>query len=303
MLSEFLRFLTKKVKRALFIKQTEKENISILSQSRSPAGAKKPFLEKKIVPRISSQKFYLPFLVSVSFFGLFLVTLSAVSPLQIQQNFQWRKPLVGSIFGLICFLGIIAVFFPSYCSTIFQVDKFMENKKHDLPVKNSKALHKTSTILGLQIIHGHHPSCEGFTAHEFQFGDKTFCTACTGLLLGALLSIFGTTAYFYLGWNIGGNISLFLLLGVSSIGLGLFQYMFFDIQWRVFRLLLNSLFVFGAFLVVACIDAAVNSLVLDFFVIFLSIFWLLTRISLSKHVHKKICQTCNFKCHVYKNES
>jgi hypothetical protein len=301
MLSEFLRFLTEKVKRALFIEQTEKEDISILSQSRGPAGAKKPFLEKKIVPRISSQRFYLSFLVSVSFFGLFLVTLPAISPLQIQQDFQWRKPLVGSVFGLVCFLGIIAVFFPSYCSTIFQVDS-IENRDHAVLTKGDKAFHKTATILGLQIIHGHHPSCEGFTAHEFQFGGRTFCTACIGLLLGALLSIFGTTAYFYLGWNIGGNIGLFLLLGVSSISLGLFQYMFFDIQWRVFRLLLNSLFVFGAFLIIAGIDAAVNSLVLDFFAISLSIFWLITRIFLSKHIHKEICQTCGFKCEVYESE-
>ncbi len=301
MLSEFLRFLTEEIKRTLFIEQTEKEDISILSQSRGPAGAKKPFLEKKIVPKISSQRFYLSFLVSVSFFGLFLVTLPAISPLQIQQDFQWRKPLVGSVFGLVCFLGIIAVFFPSYCSTIFQVDS-IENRDHAVLTKGDKTFHKTATILGLQIIHGHHPSCEGFTAHEFQFGGRTFCTACIGLLLGALLSIFGTTAYFYLGWNIGGNIGLFLLLGVSSISLGLFQYMFFDIQWRVFRLLLNSLFVFGAFLIIAGIDAAVNSLVLDFFAISLSIFWLITRIFLSKHIHKEICQTCGFKCEVYESE-
>ena len=246
-----------------------------------------------------SQRCYLSFLVSVSLFGLLLVTLPAVFPLPIREDFQWRKPLVGSVFGLICFLGIIAVFFPGHCSTIFQADN-TENEKHAGPVKGNTVFQKTSTIFVLKIAHGHHPSCEGFTAHEFQIGKKTFCTACMGLLLGALITLFGAAAYFFWGWNIEENISLFLISGVLSVGLGLFQYMFFDIQWRLIRFLLNAFFIVGTFLVLAGIDAVANSLILDFFVIFLSIFWLFTRILLSKHTHNKICQTCNLECEVYK---
>ncbi|MFB0514132.1 MAG: hypothetical protein ACETVQ_00995 [Candidatus Bathyarchaeia archaeon] len=246
-----------------------------------------------------SQRFYLPFLVSVSLFGLLLVTLPAVSPLPVQEDFQWRKPLIGSVFGLICFLGIIAVFFPGHCSTTFRSDN-TENRNHAVLVEGNTALHKTSTIFGLKVTHGHHPSCEGFTAHEFQIGKKTFCTACMGLLLGALITLFGVAAYFFRGWNIGQNISLLLISGVLSVGLGLSQYMFFDIRWRLIRFLLNAFFIFGTFLVLAGIDAVANSSVLDFFVIFLCVFWLFTRILLSKNIHDKICQTCSLKCDGYK---
>ncbi len=246
-----------------------------------------------------TERFYLSFLVSVSLFGLLLVTLPAFFPLPIQEDFQWRKPLVGSVFGLICLLGIIAVFFPSRCSTVFHADNG-ENTNHAAHTKENTAFHKTSTISGLRITHGHHPSCEGFAAHEFQVGEKTFCTACMGLLLGALITLFGVAAYFFRGWNIGQNISLFLISGALSVGLGLFQYVFFDFQRRLIRFLLNAFFILGTFLVLAGIDAVSNSLVLDFFVVFLCVFWLFTRISLSKNIHSKICQTCSLKCEVYK---
>lgn len=301
MLPEFLRLATKKNKRTLLVEQTQKEDLSILGQSRSPAGAEEPFLEKEIVPKMSSQQLYRFFLISISFFGLVFVMLPAIYRLQIEENFQWRKLVVGSIYGLVCLLGITAVFFPSHCSTVFQAD-LIENRTDPIAAKSGKTFRKTTTILGLRIRHGHHSSCEGFTAHEFQFADKTFCTACMGLFLGAIFSLVGTIAYFYLGWNIGENIALFLFVGVASIGLGLFQYMFFDIQWRVVRLVLNVLFIVGTFFVVTSIDTALNSLTLDLFVIFLAIFWLFTRIVLSKHIHSEICQTCSSKCQGYKRE-
>ncbi len=253
------------------------------------------------MPKNSSQGFYLSFLVTVSLFGLFLVTLPAVFPLSIQEDFQWRKQLIGSVFGVICFLGAIAVFFPGHCSKIFQANN-AENGNHAFPVKGNVAFHKSSNIFGLKITHGHHPSCEGFRAHEFQIGKKTFCTACMGLLLGAFMALFGVAAYFFQGWSIGDNISLFLISGVLSVGLGLFQYMFFDVQWKPIRFLLNAFFVFGTFLVLAAIDAAANSLILDFFVVFLCVFWLFTRIVLSKHVHKDICLACNLKCEIHQRK-
>lgn len=174
------------------------------------------------------QRFYLSFLVSVSFFGLFLVTLSTVFPLPNQQDFPWRKPLIGSVFGLIGLLGMIAVFFPSYCSTIFKAGN-TEKRNHVFHIERNAAFHKATTIFGLKVTHGHHPSCEGFASHEFQVGKRTFCIACGGLLLGAFIALLGAVAYFFRGWNIGENASLFLFSGVLSVSLGLFQYMFFDI--------------------------------------------------------------------------
>lgn len=245
------------------------------------------------------QGLYLSFLVSVSLFGLFLVILPVFFPFSIQEDSQWRKPLVGSVFGLICFLGMTAVFFPGHCSTVFQTDN-VEYQDHTVFVEGNMAFHKTSTILGLRLTHGHHPSCEGYAAHEFQIGKKTFCTACMGLLFGGLIALLGVAAYFFRELNITENTSLFLVSGVSSVGLGLFQYVFFDVKWRLIRFMLNASFVFGSFLVLAGIDAVANSLILDFFIVFLCVFWLFTRILLSKHIHNEICRTCKLKCELYK---
>ncbi len=253
------------------------------------------------MPEKSSQRIYLSFLVSVSLFGLFLVILPAVFPLPVQENFPWRKPLIGSAFGIICLLGIIAIFFPHSCSTIFRVNN-TENNSHAALAEGNTAFNKTSTIFGIKVTHGHHPNCQGFVAHEFQVGKKTFCVACMGLLLGALTALFGVATYFFRGWNIRGETSLLLISGVLGVGLGLFQYVFFDIQWRSIRFLLNAFFVFGAFLILAGIEAVANNLLLDLFVVFLSVFWLFTRISLSKHVHNEICQACGWKCKVHKRE-
>jgi len=245
-----------------------------------------------------SRRLYLPFLVSISFLGLFFVASSAFFPSTSYEVFPWQKQLVGSIFALICLLGMTAVFFPSRCSTIFHKDN-TENRKQAVQVRGNIAFHKTSIIFGLKLTHGHHPGCQGFTAHEFQIGRKTFCTACMGLFLGALMALFGVAVHFFQGRNIIENVSLFLILGVLGVGLGLLQYMFFDIQWRLFRFLSNAFFIFGAFLVLASIDTIVNSLILDFFVVFLSVFWLFTRILLSKHIHSRICQNCGLKCEAY----
>jgi hypothetical protein len=242
-----------------------------------------------------SQRFYLSFLVSVSLFGLLFVTLSAVFPLPIQEETSWRKPLIGSVFGLICLLGMIAVFFPARCSTVFHTDE-TEKRNHVVFREDNMVFYKTTTILGLKITHGHHPNCKGFAAHEFQIGKKTFCTACIGLLFGAFITLLGVASYFFQGWNIGENSSWFLISGVLSVGLGLFPYMFFDVQWRLIRFLSNAFFIFGTFLILAGMDAVANSLILDFFVISLSVFWLFTRILLSKRIHNGICQTCNLKC-------
>ncbi|MGD8506875.1 MAG: hypothetical protein PVF15_09475 [Candidatus Bathyarchaeota archaeon] len=252
------------------------------------------------MPERPSQRLYLSFLVSVSLFGLFLVTLPTILPLTIEGYFQWRKPLIGSVFGIICFLGIIAVFFPSHCSTILQKEN-TESRNQTALKEEREGFRKTSKIFGLRLTHGHHQNCEGFSAHEFQVGNKTYCTACMGLLLGALVSVCGVVLYFFEGWNIGENISLFLISGVLGVGLGLFQYVSVNVRWRFIRFSLNVFFVFGTFLVLASVDAASGSLILDFFVVLLCVFWLLTRILLSKNIHNKICQTCDLRCEDYKN--
>jgi len=216
------------------------------------------------------------FLIFVSFFGLFLVVMLAFNPPTVQENFPLRKPMIGSIFGLICVLGILAAFFPKQCSALFE--------KGGQPDSNF-ASHRTSSTL-----HGHHPACEGFSAHVFRVKDRTLCTACTGLLLGGIMALAGTALYFFVDLHAQQNSLLVFLAGVLGVGFGLFQFKF---KRRLVRLFLNTFFVLGAFLVLVGIDELAESVFVDFFLVSLIVFWLFTRISLSQWDHKRICYTCN----------
>jgi hypothetical protein len=220
-------------------------------------------------------------MVGVSFFGLSLTILLAFNPPIIQESFPWRKPLIGSIFGAICVLGIVAVFVPKQCSAIFDLTKEEDSSPSNL---TSHGNYPT--------LPGHHPNCKAFSAHLIRIKNKTLCAACTGLLLGALIALAGAALYFFGNWHLGQSSSLAVLLGALGVGFGLLQ-----LKFRSFlRLLLNSFFVLGTFLVLIGIDALTQSLFMDFFLIILTVFWLFTRILLSQWDHWRICYTCANPC-------
>lgn len=232
------------------------------------------------------QPFYISFLIFVSFFSLLLTVSIAFFPPQKIMDFKWRKPFTGSIFALICTLGMIAVFFPRKCSKIFHENS--KKKSGDTSIPTREKFQKSSNILGLVLTHGHHPEYERFLHHEFKVGEKTFCVACMGLFSGALASFLGTIMYFFFGWVFGQTCSPWVVFGVLGVALGILQYVYFDIPWRLVRFFLNAFFIIGMFLLLAGIDAIVQSLLLNLFVISLCIFWLSTRILLSKRIHERI---------------
>jgi len=222
----------------------------------------------------------LTYLIATSFLGLFLAAMFMFYAPTVQENLLWRKPVIGLIFGSICVLGVLAVFFPRQCSMIFDFGK--EKKSGNLGLKNF-ASHGTSSTL-----QGHHPDCENFSAHVFRIGNRKFCIACTGLLLGGLLALAGTFLYFFNNWHIEQSSFLLVWAGISGVGFGLFQ---FKVRSFV-RLFLNTFFVFGAFLILVGIDELARSVTVDLFLIALTLFWLFTRISLSQWDHRRICYAC-----------
>jgi hypothetical protein len=233
------------------------------------------------MPPKHNSNFDVTFLTLLSILGLILVTVLADYPPAATVIVPWRKPFIGSIFSIICILGVLAVFSPSQCLKIFELKK-----------KNSSNSGSSRFVShGLSVsLRGHHPSCENFAAHVFQARNKTFCAACTGLLIGGLLALTGALIYFFGNWGVfGQNSSLMVLLGLFGVGLGLFQFKFRN----VVRLSLNTFFVLGTLFVLVGIDETVQSLIFDLFVVSLILFWLFTRISLSQWDHKRICLECN----------
>jgi len=218
------------------------------------------------------QNRFLMFLLCVSFFGILLSALLAVFPPVLAEDFVWRKHVVGFVFGLICVSGILAAFFPRRCTHLF-----------NFRGEDGRALHGFFSGMG-----GHHPGCEDFAPHVFRMGNRRFCVACTGLTVGGLLALVGTILYFFVDWNAEQNI-VFVLAGILGVSLGLFQ---FRMKQRFVRFSLNVFFVLGSFLVLVGIDRVVQGLFADLFLLALIVFWLFTRISISKWDHERICYAC-----------
>jgi len=216
----------------------------------------------------------------MSFLGLFLVVLLIVFPPAVIGDVPWRKQVIGSLFSIICVLGVLAVFSPTKCLKIFNIGKKNTNGGADSAKPIS---HGTSNSLA-----GHHPNCGNYDAHVFWIKGKAVCAACSGLLLGGILALGGATVYFFGDWKVADYSFWIVLLGVAGISFGLFQFKFSGFM----RLSVNTVFVFGALLIMIGIDGLVHSLVFDLFAVSLVIFWLYTRISLSQWDHEVTCSSC-----------
>lgn len=222
----------------------------------------------------------LMFFVCMSFFGVLLSVLFAFfpPPPPLHENFVLRKPIVGSVFGVICVLGVLAAFFPKQCTDVLT---FGRGEGH--------ALHGYFSEAG-----GHHPSCENFSPHVFQIGNRRVCVACTGLTVGGLLALAGTFLYFFADCPVEQNNVLVVLIGLLGVSLGLFQ---FRAKQHLVRFSLNVFFVLGSFLVLIGIDGLAQSVFVNLFLVALIVFWLFTRILISQWDHERICCACDvFVC-------
>jgi len=215
--------------------------------------------------------------IGASALGLLTAVLLAANPPIIHETLSWRKPLVGSVFILMCTSGILAALFPKRCSQAFH----FKRESMNLAPSRTRAT-------------SHHPDCGKFSAHVIHINHHALCAACTGLLLGGIIAIIGALIYFFVGWQIQTLAFASVLIGTAAMVLGFFQLVF-----RGFiRSALNTLFVLGAFLILVGIDESVGSLFVDFFVEAYIVFWIFARIQLSQWDHWKICTNCESPCEI-----
>jgi len=80
------------------------------------------------------RSFNITYLIIMSFLGLFLTGMLTVYPPRVHENLLWRRPLIGSIFALICGFGILAV------STQHGVQEFLISEKRSLVAFTSASL-------------------------------------------------------------------------------------------------------------------------------------------------------------------
>jgi len=239
------------------------------------------------------------FLVSVSFFGLILAVVLALYPPSSQEESVWRKPLVGSTYSVVCVLGILAVFFPGTCSEFFDVGRQEKRQNRFFGFKRNESI----SLMTTSALRGHHPLCGRFSAHVFRLGGMILCATCSGLFLGALIALSGVALCFFGNWHIGKNAFLAVLVGVLGVVFGLLQSPLPMLQKSVIRLFSSVLFVVGTFLVLIGIEELTHSTFADLLLVTLSVFWLMTRISLSQWDHEQICSKCTLESCSLQNDT
>lgn len=233
--------------------------------------------------KIGLSELVVPFSIIVSTFGFLTTVALTVYATPTAEAVTWRKPLIGSIFALICFLGIVLAVSPRKCSETFGHQRRTEAAASSPQISNLP-----------NTIKGHHYACGKFSAHTMRVKGRVLCAACTGLFLGGLGGLFGTILYFFAGWESWQIGFLVVVIGVAAMILGFLQLKFGGFA----RLLLNVFFVLGAFLILAGLDGLIGSLFVDLFSIVLIVFWLFTRILLSQWDHWRICKTCLIPCEI-----
>lgn len=214
------------------------------------------------------------FLITIAVFGLALVPLLILQPNLPADPTILRRPIVGSIYIVICVLGIVAVFYPNKCRMVF--------KKSTQSVNPDKV-----SALPLQLI-GHHPNCEKFSANRIIIYGRIFCAACSGLLIGAIVAIVGIVLFsFGLFDRLSGPFwvltvgEVLMLTGLAQVRLA-----------GCLKMAVNVLFVIGSWVSLIAVDIVGQNLLIDTYMLGLIVYILWVRILLSEWNNKRICLTC-----------
>jgi len=198
--------------------------------------------------------------------------------------------VAGSIFAAGCMLGSLAVVFPDACSRGFGSVK----KKSRGGWVHFSFKRGVSALVGdVAVLRGHHPTCGVFSSHVFRLGGRVLCATCSGLFLGGVLSLVGVVVYFFVGLAVGGSVLLVGFVGLAGVAVGLLQSVLIRVRWSFVRVLSGLLFAVGALLILVAVDGLVGDLFLDVFVVLLSVFWIFTRVALSRWEHDGMCSKCD----------
>jgi hypothetical protein len=217
---------------------------------------------------------FLVFLAAVSIAGLALIPILVLLPNLVFSEFALQKTLVGGLFGAICVLDMLAAFYPSKCKNMFR--------------KSQNPIAPTNTRTVRIQIRGHHPDCDKYSTNRIRIGSRQVCAACSGLLIGAITALIGTSAYFFSDLKMGEGSIWLLVLGEVCMLLGLAQIKFNDYV----KAIMNTLFVVGSFVSLVEADILGRNLVIDLYVLGLIVFMLWLRIALSEWNNRRTCNAC-----------
>jgi hypothetical protein len=218
-------------------------------------------------------------LLVVSIVGFALIPVLVLQPNLDYFQVSMRHSLVGALYTAICLLGISAVIYPAKCKSMFR--------------KSQNPLGQTKNYCVPTGIRGHHPDCKNYSANRIEVGGRAICAACSGLLIGAITALIGTSLHFFAGLNVVWSSIWLLVLGEILMLLGLAQIKFAGYG----KALINVIFVIGSFVTLVEIDSLGGSILVDLYMLGLIVFMLWFRIMLSEWNNDRICQTCQLCFH------
>ena len=224
---------------------------------------------------IKNSKFFSLYSLIISIIGLCIIVFLTFNHSISKIVLPFQRQIIGLIFGLICLLGIVAGFSPKRCP----------RKIH---LKNPE---KGKFGLKDERIKGHHPTCENFSNHVVRIGKRTYCIGCIGMVTGAIISLIGSAFYFFTDSYFGDLNIIIFFLGFLGILCSLIIFSLINVG-KTIRFFSNAIYVIGAFFLLVGIDGITNNFLLEFYLIIIIIFWIITRITLSQYKHRKICNRC-----------
>lgn len=223
--------------------------------------------------------------LSLSLIGLGLLPFILLSPPP-NLVIPWQNQLLGTAFTIICILGIIAAISPSHCS---QYSK--RKNRQELQITEKRSPPVTTNPIRKE---GHHPTCDHYSNHVIRVRSRIYCAGCTGLATGAILAVLGSVLFFFGTLRFIFPVMIYWL-GWVFVAVGLLQhfiYRLIPVQRSVTRFLINVIFVVGAFFLLASVVQLTDSFILGTYLLVLILFWIFTRIIMSRRSHQRICAQC-----------
>ena len=192
---------------------------------------------------------------------------------QITDKVPFQNVYTGSIYAVICVAGIVLGLHPPRFA------------------KRGSITREEVVATGYK---GHHPTCGRFTSHVIRFQNRTLCAGCSGLVVGAVLSLAGSL-YFFFDLQLGEASIIIYIVGMVFIAMGIFQYSLLKTSYGAVHFFTNVLFVVGTMFLLIGFNE-INGSVLVFYLFAIMIFWIIARIVHSQVEHDRICLQCGRRC-------
>jgi hypothetical protein len=191
------------------------------------------------------------------------------------QSIPFQKEITTIVFVVICILGAFAGIYPRKMSKIF---------KHGEGGTRNDAGDGYS---------GHHPDCGHFSTHTLTIRSHRLCAGCTGLVIGAVLSV-GFTLFIF-PVKTTPFVEVIFWIGIALIIVGILQHTL-DLGNSIIHAGLNAALVLGVSMARFAAESLNPGVIVAVYSIALTLYLVIARIELSKNDHRLICGGCNESC-------